>query len=461
MKNYIKSAISMLLVLVIILSLTLSAGAAAQPTRYSTSSNSGERGTVCTTLSGTRAASYYTGSYTYDNLSQLSSSALLASLRTLLTNTHTDPTSYSDCKNYADDTDCENESGKLTTLYSSYVSSYNASTINREHVWPKSLGGYETSGPGADMHHIRPTEITPNSNRGSLKYGEVLGGKTSKGNASGYVAGYYDTYFEPLDNAKGDVARICLYMYVRYGGMSQYTCSNINKVFQSVDVLLDWCELDPVDTWEMGRNEVVANIQGNRNVFIDYPEYAWLLFGEEVPAGMQTPSGNAGGSASGGGSSGSGDAACTHSSTELRGAVSATCGKAGYTGDKYCLTCGVKVSSGKTVAATGSHSWGSAVTVTPPTETAYGVAKHTCTVCGATKTVGIPPTGSSGGATPPPNDGEIILPDDGPVGVPERTDEIAELLSGITADEDRIIILLHLGIVESVYNSLISDYAGE
>ena len=54
-------------------------------------------------------------------------------------------------------------------------------------------------------------------------------------------------------------------------------------------MLLEWCELDPVDDWEMGRNDVVEVLQGNRNVFIDYPEYAWLLFDEEIPDGMTTP----------------------------------------------------------------------------------------------------------------------------------------------------------------------------
>ena len=65
------------------------------------------------------------------------------------------------------------------------------------------------------------------------------------------------------------------------------------KVIENLDTLLAWCEMDPVDTWEMGRNDAVERIQGNRNVFIDYPEYAWLLFGKEIPTDMVTPSGEA------------------------------------------------------------------------------------------------------------------------------------------------------------------------
>ena len=89
--------------------------AAGQPSSYSVSKNSGERDVVCTTLSGTNASSYYTGSNTYSNLSSLSSSALLSSLRTLMKSTHKKETSYNECKSYASSTDCQNEDG--TVIY--------------------------------------------------------------------------------------------------------------------------------------------------------------------------------------------------------------------------------------------------------------------------------------------------------------------------------------------------------
>ena len=384
-----KSFLAAVLLIAFVISTCVPSVAAGQVSSYSKKTNSGERDVICTTLNGTSASDYYTASYTYDRLSELSSSSLLTSLRSLLKSTHKRTTSYTDCKNYAEETDCENNGTKLVTLYTSYTTSYTGS-INREHVWPKSLGGYETSGPGADLHHIRPTESTPNSNRGSKKYGEVSGGKNSTGNASGLPAGTYDTYFEPLDNVKGDVARICLYMYVRYGGESQYTCSSITKVFESVDVLLEWCELDPVDTWEMGRNEVIENIQGNRNVFIDYPEYAWLLFNREVPDDMVTPSGNAMN-----GSGGNGSPDCNHSVTEIRNVREATCGTSGYTGDTYCTSCGARTVRGNTVPATGNHTWSAPIVITPPTETTSGKSRVTCGVCNTTKTEIIPALGES------------------------------------------------------------------
>lgn len=379
MRRYTKSAVALLLALILIVSssfpiFAVEARAAGQPSSYSTSYNSGQRDVVCTTLNGTSAANYYTGSYTYDNLSELSSSSLLSTLRTLMTSTHTKTSSYSDCASKAKQTDCQNEDGKVLLLYTSVSTTATANNgWNREHVWPKSLGGFDTSGPGADLHHIRPTDDTVNSNRSNLKYGEVSGGKASYGTkaASGVLGGYYGSYFEPLDNVKGDVARICLYMYVRYGG-SYSKCSSITNVFQSVSVLLEWCEMDPVDTWEMGRNEVVAAYQGNRNVFIDYPELAWILFDKEIPDDMSTPSGEAGGSSSGGSTS------CSHASTTIKNATSATCGNSGYTGDTYCTSCNTKIKSGTTIAATGNHNFG-AWAENGTTQT------RTCSVCGKTE----------------------------------------------------------------------------
>jgi endonuclease I len=193
--------------------------------------------------------------------------------------------------------DSTGNDGKISLIYTSEEvtrADFGGSTgnWNREHIWPKSLGGFGNSGAGSDLHHIRPSDLTINSTRGNLKFGNVNGGNNATGSSlvGGASGGTYNsTYFEPLDNVKGDVARICLYVYVRYG-KELSRCNDITNVFESVDVLLEWCMLDPVDEWEMGRNDVVEDIQGNRNVFIDYPEYAWLIFDRDVPEDMPTPS---------------------------------------------------------------------------------------------------------------------------------------------------------------------------
>ena len=304
MKKFNVRITSILVILILLLSALVPTFAAEAATlTYSKNSNSGTRDVLCTTLDGTSAASYYQD-YDYDDLSEMSAGALFSSLQTLMRDTHDKISSYDDCHYEADKTDCQNGDGSVSLIYTSYsatMSQWNG--WNREHVWPKSLGGDSTTGGGADLHHIRPSDAGVNSSRGNKKYGEAGSNATEKygsNPAIGVLGGTYNsTYFEPLDNVKGDVARICLYVYVRWN--SDWGADSITEVFQSVDVLLQWCELDPVDTWEMGRNEVVEDIQGNRNVFIDYPEYAWLLFGKEVPEDMTTPSGEAmdGGSSGG------------------------------------------------------------------------------------------------------------------------------------------------------------------
>jgi endonuclease I len=293
-----RKLVSLFLLLALLTSLSTSALALKPDFQYSKDANSGIRHQVCTTLHGTSVDSYYTEGYLYDDLMDLPGGELLQTLRAFLTQTHTYQTSYDECRDLSVKTDCENGDGtSINLLYSSFVTDrkgYINDTKkgwNREHVWPKSLGGFNTTGAGADLHHIRPTDSSLNGTRGNLKYGYVTDGKEMygtvvTGGAHGGKKG--NGLMEPLDNAKGDVARICLYVYVRYGGELS-KCSSITNVFESIDTLLAWHALDPVDTWEMGRNEVVYGIQGNRNVFIDYPELAWVLFDREVPADIQIP----------------------------------------------------------------------------------------------------------------------------------------------------------------------------
>ena len=323
MKRYTKNLIAFLLALVFIISSALpifavSKDSSGQPIKYSSEYNSGQRDVVCTTLNGTSAAGYYTGTNTYDNFDDMSQTELLSSLRTLMTSTHTKLTTYANCRDMAVRTDCENEAGAGITnnddrtvllLYTSYTakrSQWNG--WNREHVWPQSHGGNDDglsvgeSLGGSDLHHVRPSDAGVNSSRGNKPYGESGSNPEKKEGtnpAVGYLGGTYNsTYFEPNDNVKGDVARIVLYVWVRWGADwgaedPNDPFNSVTEVFQSIDILLEWCALDPVDTWEMGRNEVVQSIQGNRNVFIDYPELAWLIFDREIPSDMVTPSGEA------------------------------------------------------------------------------------------------------------------------------------------------------------------------
>ncbi len=146
---------------------------------------------------------------------------------------------------------------------------------NREHVYPKSLGNPNlgTSGPGADAHHLRPCDVQRNSSRGNRKFGDGNGnsGTTSQG------------HWYPGDEWKGDVARMMMYMYIRYGnrclpknvgvGVTNTSDGNMLNLF------LEWNAEDPVSSVELQRNPILENLQGNRNPFIDNPAFATQIWG--------------------------------------------------------------------------------------------------------------------------------------------------------------------------------------
>ena len=338
--------------------------------------NWGARGEDCVFLT-TYAQSYYTGSYSWETLSAKDggtgtsdaySSQLYIALQNMMQANHTNIQGYQDTRPYYKYTDCVgNDHSLISSFYSGKTvnSTWDGKTYNREHVWPNSkclnTGKKEDS---ADIMMLRATISSENGARGNKAYGESGG------------------FHDPGVSVRGDCARMFLYGYVRWGnvnGNSDFnTVWGTEGVMESLDVLLRWMEEDPVDTWEMARNDAVQSITGVRNVFVDYPEYAWMIFGREVPEGMVTPSGNAA------------DISCSHSNTQLRDQKDATCGKSGYTGDTYCADCGEKLAKGKKISATGKHSYGDWVVTEEPTEEKTGKQVRACTVCGNQETGEIP-----------------------------------------------------------------------
>ena len=225
-------------------------------------------------------------------------------LSILMSATQTQITSYADLKEYTvlTDTDPMN-SNNMITLYSrdSISGAWDASVWNREHVWCKSLSnGLYTSvvdnsprGAGTDIHHLRPAFKTYNSSRQDKPYGEVDKATAIElGNTGNFSK---DGIFEPRDDIKGDVARILMYVYVRYnsnlsssvdekGERGNLRITDIVKTEQNSEtaawnLLIKWNEADPVDYLEMHRNNEAEKLQGNRNVFIDHPEFAKMCFG--------------------------------------------------------------------------------------------------------------------------------------------------------------------------------------
>ncbi len=272
--------------------------------------NTGTRHEVCTSLSS-QAEAYYTGSYTWENMSVMQggnedclnmTSELFTSLHTLMSSTMTKSVSYSSLTSYWPNTDGTGSASSTILFYSDEQSG----SFNREHVWPKSHASFYESNGGSDLHHLRPTNSGVNSSRGSKLMGNAR-------KNSGYTAYSYNgkdvlyhsgNIVEVNDDIKGDVARILLYVWCRWEEPNLFKDDpNPNqgakgndgeKVIESLDTLLEWCASDPVDSWEMSRNDQVQNIQGNRNVFIDYPEYAWLVFGKDVPETVVTPANHKG-----------------------------------------------------------------------------------------------------------------------------------------------------------------------
>ncbi len=173
---------------------------------------------------------------------------------------------------------------ELYTGRSLSKSSYGGSTgqWNREHVYAQSRGGFDTSaGPGTDLHHLRPEDVTVNGTRGNKDFD----------NGGTAVSGCTDCWtdadsFEPRDAVKGDVARMLFYMAVRYEGDDGFNNLELSTVSGSavprigdVDVLLQWNAEDPVSSFEMRRNDRIYEAwQGNRNPFIDHPEWAASIF---------------------------------------------------------------------------------------------------------------------------------------------------------------------------------------
>jgi hypothetical protein len=134
---------------------------------------------------------------------------------------------------------------------------------NREHTWPDSkLGSVKD-----DLHNLRAANSTTNSNRGNLSF--VEDGKTFTGSQpyGKFSGGWY-----PGDEHIGDVARIILYISIRY---------NLNiDVVGSLQTFLQWHEMDPVNDFERTRNDRIFGIQNNRNPFIDHPELVEIYFGQ-------------------------------------------------------------------------------------------------------------------------------------------------------------------------------------
>ncbi len=167
---------------------------------------------------------------------------------------------------------------------------------NREHSFPRSWFGGSIEPMNSDVHHIFASDGKVNSIRGSFPYGEVSSASTISSNGSRLGAGssaigYTGTVFEPIDEFKGDIARAQFYMATRYQSSiaawennSSSSDAVLNGTSSSVfepwyiSLLKDWHQQDPVSQKEIDRNNASFIYQGNRNPFVDRPEFVNLIW---------------------------------------------------------------------------------------------------------------------------------------------------------------------------------------
>lgn len=181
--------------------------------------------------------------------------------------------SYAERHDYLYDVDEDlNDNSKVILMYTGeirdddqWLSGNNPNpiqTYNTEHVYPQSLIDNNARG---DLHHLRVCDTDVNNNRGNNPFADVT-----------TPSGYQDlgnTWF-PGDQWKGDVARMILYLNLRY-----------NEPFSdvgSLSLFLKWNAEDPVSPFEDNRQTLIANAQGNRNPFIDNPYIATVIWGGPI-----------------------------------------------------------------------------------------------------------------------------------------------------------------------------------
>lgn len=197
---------------------------------------------------------------------------------------------------------------------------------NREHSWPKSYGfPDDNSGnyPYTDLHHLFLANSSYNSSRSNKPFDICVSGCTEKatdvnngrggsGQSNFTKSGVWDVW----QARQGDVARALFYMAVRYEGgvhgitgrsepdleltdnlsliSGSQTGSNESQAYMGLlSVLITWHNSDPVDIYEHQHNEAVENGQGNRNPFVDHPEWVRCVFELVCNGGGDTTAPNA------------------------------------------------------------------------------------------------------------------------------------------------------------------------
>jgi len=252
----------------------------------STSSNSSSSSTISLPSSTTSSTSQSTNlSYTgyYAPLADVSDSNLMTTLRPIvraaLDSGNQLSVNYGDARDILPISDRDpNNSNNLILVYRqlSVKALWDGGTTwNREHVWPQSLMGVDTTNTsrhkGADLHNLKPANPSENSSRGNKYFAETT----------------TTTSYAPPAVVRGDIARIMFYMVTMYPELSLIDITSGSPAtlqMAQFSLFVKWHLEDPVDTFESNRNQVLYQYQGNRNPFIDHEELVCRMFRQQTTA---------------------------------------------------------------------------------------------------------------------------------------------------------------------------------
>jgi endonuclease I len=254
---------------------------------------------------GSTKAVYYSG------LDTLSGYELKTRLNQILKKSHRDK-GYSALISVYFSSDVDNtydNDGSIMDIYSEDPSSYDpynfrtrknvcgqyrqeSDCFNREHLFPQSAFG-KANPMRSDFFHVFPTDGYVNGHRSNHPFGEVRNATWTSQNGSKLGSNtfgkYRGTVFEPIDEFKGDIARALLYFATRYEhrakSMRHAMVNRTQHQFYAdwfIALLLKWHKQDPVSQHEIQRNEVGFKYQGNRNPFIDHPEWVEKIWLQEL-----------------------------------------------------------------------------------------------------------------------------------------------------------------------------------
>lgn len=250
----------------------------------------------------------------YDNAQGLTGYALKTALYEILVDTH-NPQPYSSHWSFFEANDVK-EDGTVWDIYADCGFQFGIPAnggnqdigiggnneceyFNREHSFPTSWFGGNIEPMRSDIIHIYPVDKLVNNERGNLPFAMVANAVFTSTNGckrgSSDTEGVEGSVFEIIDEYKGDMARTYFYMATRYENLIANWVNNnadgakmLNgtsaQAYQDwvINLLLTWHYEDPVSQKEIDRNNAAYQYQGNRNPFVDYPEFVCQIWNFEI-----------------------------------------------------------------------------------------------------------------------------------------------------------------------------------